>query len=149
MTSQLFQFHLVCCAVISWSLKSRNFIVQCTEVHFASFLSGSIYHCHSIESTGKETGKMHLCVQWCNGRNIDSIGLRILGGHSTTTYVDQILVWLMKYCTCLIYIVHIFWESHKILWNLHVTFDTQSKVRWIFRKIKWPSQNMWTLKNKM
>ena len=45
--------------------------------------------------------------------------------------------------------VHIFWEGHKILQNLHLTFDylqyIQSKVRWRFRKILWPSQNTWTL----
>ena len=31
--------------------------------------------------------------------------------------------------------VHIFWEGHKILRNIHLTF----------RKILWPSQNIWTL----
>ena len=33
--------------------------------------------------------------------------------------------------------------------NLHLTFDcmycSQKKVRWIFRKILWSSQNIWTL----
>ena len=46
--------------------------------------------------------------------------------------------------------VHIFWEGHKILRNLHLTFVlcsvTQSKVRWRFRKILWLSQNIWTSK---
>ena len=45
--------------------------------------------------------------------------------------------------------VHIFWEGHKILQNLPLTFDCstylQSKVRGRFRKILWPSQNVWTL----
>ena len=36
--------------------------------------------------------------------------------------------------------VHIFWEGHKILRNLHLTFDW-----WRFPKILWPSQNIWTL----
>ena len=42
--------------------------------------------------------------------------------------------------------VHLFWEGHKILRNLHLTFDygtyLQSKVRGRFRKILWPSQNI-------
>ena len=37
-----------------------------------------------------------------------------------------------KYFVCK---VHIFWESHKILWNLHLTFD------WYYMR---PSQNIWT-----
>ena len=40
--------------------------------------------------------------------------------------------------------VHIFWEGHKILWNLHLTFVLCSaSVRCC--KILWPSQNIWTL----
>ena len=39
--------------------------------------------------------------------------------------------------------VHIFWESHKILQNLHLTFDWhylyRTKVRWRFFKILWAS----------
>ena len=46
--------------------------------------------------------------------------------------------------------VHIFWEGHKILRNLPLTLDYstsgQAKVRGRFRKILWPSQNIWTLK---
>ena len=45
--------------------------------------------------------------------------------------------------------VHIFWEGHKILRNLHLTFEwhytCRTKLRWRFRKILWPSQNIWTL----
>ena len=44
--------------------------------------------------------------------------------------------------------VHTFWEGHKILRNLNLTFcpmQSQSKVRWRFRKILLPSQNIWTL----
>ena len=41
--------------------------------------------------------------------------------------------------------IHIFWEGHKILRNLHLTFDwhyiCRTKVRWRFRKILCPSQN--------
>ena len=45
--------------------------------------------------------------------------------------------------------VHIFWEGHKILRNLHQLFDWQTAVHrtnnwWKFRKILWPSQNIWT-----
>ena len=52
--------------------------------------------------------------------------------------------------------VHIFWEGHKILRNLHLAFvpckylvQDQSKVRWRFRKILLPSQNIWTLSKAM
>ena len=38
--------------------------------------------------------------------------------------------------------VHIFWEGHKILRNLHLTFDCMSKARWRFCKILRPSQNI-------
>ena len=36
------------------------FIGQCTEMHFASFLSGGFTNMAVIKSTGKETGKTHL-----------------------------------------------------------------------------------------
>ena len=43
----------------------------------------------------------------------------------------------------------LFWDGHKILRNLHLTFDwhyiSRTKVRWRFRKILWPSQNILTL----
>ena len=44
--------------------------------------------------------------------------------------------------------VHIFWEGHKILQNLHCRFAlwSASNLRWRFRKLLWPSQNIWTLK---
>ena len=35
---------------------------QCTEVRFASFLSGGFTTIVVNESTGKETGKTHLCA---------------------------------------------------------------------------------------
>ena len=46
--------------------------------------------------------------------------------------------------------VHIFWEGHKILRNLHRRFNQspvlhRTNVRWRFSKIFWPSQNIWTL----
>ena len=49
--------------------------------------------------------------------------------------------------------VHIFWEGHNILQNFHylnfhLAFDStylQIKVRWRFRKMLWPSQNVWIL----
>ena len=48
-----------------------------------------------------------------------------------------------------VYKVHIFCEDHKILQNLPFTFDCstyiESKVKGRFRKILWPSQNIWTL----
>ena len=47
------------------------------------------------------------------------------------------------------YKVHIFWEGHKILWNVHQFFVLciycQSNNWWRFRRIVWPSQNIWTL----
>ena len=52
---------------------------------------------------------------------------------------------------CWIFKVHIFWEGRKVLRNLHLTFDWhylhRTKERWGFRKILWPSQNIWTLTN--
>ena len=43
---------------------------------------------------------------------------------------------------------HTFWEGHKIFAKSSSKFWVQyiqSKVRWRFRKILWPSQNIWTL----
>ena len=37
--------------------------LQSTEVRFASFLSGEFITVHSSKSTGKETGKTHLCAE--------------------------------------------------------------------------------------
>ena len=45
--------------------------------------------------------------------------------------------------------VHIFWQGHKNLRNLHLALHyIRTKVRWRFRKILWPCQNIWTLKFK-
>ena len=44
--------------------------------------------------------------------------------------------------------VHIFWEGHKILRNLHLTFDCMycsQNLGEDFAKILWPSQNVWSL----
>ena len=44
--------------------------------------------------------------------------------------------------------VHIFWEGHKILRNLPLTFDPMycsQKLGEDFAKFLWPSQNIWTL----
>ena len=45
--------------------------------------------------------------------------------------------------------VHIFWEGHKILRNLYLTFDWhyiyRTKESWRFHKILWPSQNKWAV----
>ena len=46
--------------------------------------------------------------------------------------------------------VHIFWEGHKILRNLPLTFDRMycsQKLGEDFAKILWPSQNIWTLQD--
>ena len=52
---------------VSWfvvaSYAFAKMILQCTEVRFVSFLSGGfITAIHSSKSTGKETGKKHLCA---------------------------------------------------------------------------------------
>ena len=39
--------------------------------------------------------------------------------------------------------VHVFWEGHKILSNLHRR--CRKNLRWRFRKSLWPSQNIWNL----
>ena len=44
--------------------------------------------------------------------------------------------------------VYTFWEGHTIMRNLHLTFalcSASQKYWWRFRKILWPSQNIWTL----
>ena len=50
-------------------------------------------------------------------------------------------------CRCHPVKVHIFWEGHKILRSLHLSFDLhyieKSKVE--ISQILWPSQNIWTL----
>ena len=48
----------------------------------------------------------------------------------------------------IVFKVHIFLEGHKILWNLHLTFDCvycSQKLGEDFAKKLWPSQNIWTL----
>ena len=63
------------------------------------------------------------------------------------TVVNNWSVFFKRYCK-----VHIFWEGHKnfaksppYFWlALHRT-----KVRWRFRNILWPSQNIWTLSQNM
>ena len=48
----------------------------------------------------------------------------------------------------LLFKVHIFWEGHKILQNLPLTFDhmyCSQKLGEDFAKFLWPSQNIWTL----
>ena len=92
--------------------------------------------------------------------DIETIGLRLQGQMSipigwtlscdtrfrseilfvgTTHFIHKVIV----------YKVHIFWEGHKILRNLHRRFDQyilhRTNLRWRFRKILWPSQNIWTL----
>ena len=44
--------------------------------------------------------------------------------------------------------VHIFWEGHRNLKNLPLSYDiiVKSKQSWIFFQILWPSQKKWTLK---
>ena len=44
----------------SWPLSSK--LHHCTEMRFASFLSGEIYYCHNSKSIGKLIGKMHFCA---------------------------------------------------------------------------------------
>ena len=49
----------------------------------------------------------------------------------------------IRYIWSLVIKLHIFWEGHK---NLPLTFDWHyTKLRWRFRNILWPSQNIWTL----
>ena len=51
---------------------------------------------------------------------------------------------------CYLCKVHIFWEGHKILRNLPLTFDCMycsQKLVEDFARFLWPSQNIWTLRN--
>ena len=63
---------------------------------------------------------------------------------NVTQEIDKSASWCWN-----IFKVHIFWEGHKILRNLHQLFDLQyiGQIHnwWKFRKILWPSQNIWTL----
>ena len=62
------------------------------------------------------------------------------------TFISYVCIFFFLY----ICKVHIFWEGHKILRNLHQLFDWQYISRtnnwWRFRKILWPAQNIWTLR---
>ena len=66
----------------------------------------------------------------------------------TTDFSNWISRWFRLISWELSSKVHIFWEGHKLLRNLHRRFvlcGNGSNLRWRFRKIFWPSQNMWTL----
>ena len=46
--------------------------------------------------------------------------------------------------------VHIFWEGHTILRNLHLTFDYSTYSQKVKKgEILWPPQNIWTLLRKI
>ena len=58
--------------------------------------------------------------------------------HKTSLKMRQEKCWRMYYCN-LLSKFHIFWESHKIC------FDITSKIIGFFFKLLWPSRNIWTL----
>ena len=69
-----------------WKLLQKKFpqntrqVVHCTEVRFVSFLSSGFIIAivgHSSKSTGKETGKTHLCAVQCPLPKFDSSKLSI------------------------------------------------------------------------
>ena len=70
-----------------------NKVLQCTEVHrgaFCQFTLRCIYYYGSNKSTGKETGKMHLCVMQYIDRILQKVTLRKLnkmrvGSNTSTT----------------------------------------------------------------
>ena len=84
-------------------------------------------YAHSIKGTWKLNRPSSKTVDFSFGQPITQTALLISG------------------CTSLK--VHIFWEGHKILRNLHLTFVlcSWSKLRWRFRTILWLSQNIWNL----
>ena len=53
---------LQCVALVHLKKKSKTLPSQCTEMRFCKFPFRWIYYCHSSNSTGKETGKTHLCA---------------------------------------------------------------------------------------
>ena len=56
-------------------------------------------------------------------------------------------IWVVFQCENNLYKVLIFWEGHKILWNLHQLFVyCQSNNWWTFCIILRPFQNIWTLR---
>ena len=63
-------------------------------------------------------------------------------------FESQILHYLTACHYIFLFKVHIFWEGHKILRNLPLTFDRMycsQKLGEDFAKFLWPSQNIWTL----
>ena len=66
------------------------------------------------------------------------------------SFSSKLVMHLVFLCWSLINMgkVHILWEGHKILQKSPPYFWLAlhwTKVRWRFRKILWPSQNIWTL----
>ena len=85
---------------------------------FGQFPFRWIYYCHSSKSAGKVTAKTHLFAMG----GVVSVGIFVK--------------------------VHIFWEVHKIFAKslpIICPMYCQSNNWWRFRKILWPSHNIWTL----
>ena len=77
-----------------------------------------------------------------------------VGKVAATFFLFSLLLFLDAFICCTYKCfckVHIFWESHKILRNLQLTFVLyylhRTKLRWRFCKILWLPQNIWTLQN--
>ena len=195
---------------------------HCVGIHIHGCQSYPLI-CHLCTEISKRRTIIHTTVSnviqqptaWTNVDHLKNV-TDIVWRFSTLLlwfFVGCFLCWLDRYMqttlvqnnakglqTIFSYKVHIFWEGHKILRNLHLTFDCytailknlnfcansarsktwsrkniswierkslltkpsnvlpflhiklnwrknskRTKVRWRFRKILWPSQNIWTL----
>ena len=78
--------------------------------------------------------------------NIQKLNLRRpRTSNITVKFIESPFSFLIKFSLK----VHIFWEGHRILWNLHQLFDWQGKGQIIggdYCKNLWPFQNIWTWK---
>ena len=93
--------------------------------------------------------------------NIDQYMIMLDFDHMTVTnqlmtFMNKILpnwrLWARAWCWShdMFFKVHIFWEGHKILRNLPLTFyymHCSQKLGEDFAKFLWPSQNVWTLQS--
>ena len=122
--------HLLCTNFVGFHWRQKNSNLDLMHFHLEDFEvnqtwpnnfhhSGSSSHCISCNCQPKL-------------KNIKKIG--------------RINIWTLTHSYFVK--VHIFWEDHKILQVVHLTFDShyshyisRTKLMWWFRKILWPSQN--------
>ena len=103
---------------------------------------------HSFSNDqGKTTTKILLHFYWRQGRLRLASGIICLLWSAVCLLLPGSLHILVTWFWSTLVKVHIFWEGNKILRNLPniCPMYCQSNNWWRFRKILWPSQNIWTL----